>query len=65
VVKPVMSLWHDLQSHCLSNRSYQHYNNVLLEADTATYRELTPEIVGMVCRCDYLEKARRLITIRI
>jgi transposase len=54
-LNPVENLWHYLRSHYLSNRSYADYD-ALLAAGTEAYRQLTPEIIRSVCRCDYLER---------
>ena len=54
-LNPVENLWHYLRSHYLSNRSYADYD-ALLDAGTAAYRKLTPEVVRSVCRCGYVEK---------
>jgi transposase len=55
-LNPVENLWHYLRSHFLSNRSYEDYD-ALLAAGTEAYRELTPEVIQSVCRCEYIGRA--------
>jgi transposase len=54
-LNPVENLWHYLRSHYLSNRTYDDYD-ALLDAGTAAYRKLTPEVIKSVCRCEYIER---------
>ena len=58
-LNPVENLWHYLRSHHLSNRTYDDYDH-LLEAGTAAWRCLTPEVLKSVCRCPYLERAQQM-----
>ena len=55
-LNPAENLWHYLRSHHLSNRAYADYDD-LLDAGTAAWRRLTPEVIKSVCRCPYLERA--------
>lgn len=54
---PTENLWHYLQSHHLSNRAYEDYDD-LIDAGSAAWRTLTPEVIRSTCRCAYLERAR-------
>ena len=54
-LNPVENLWHYLRSHYLSNRTYAGYDD-LLEAGTAAYRKLTPDVLKSVCGCPYMER---------
>ena len=57
-LNPVENLWHYLRSHHLSNRAYRDYDD-LLDAGSAAWRRLTPEVIKSVCRCTYLERAEQ------
>ena len=57
-LNPVENLWHYLRSHYLSNRAYRDYDH-LLDAGSAAWRALTPEVIRSVCRCPYLERAEQ------
>ena len=54
-LNPVENLWHYLRSHYLSNRTYADYD-ALLDAGTAAYRQLTPDVLRSVCGCPYMER---------
>ncbi len=56
-LNPVENLWHHLRSHHLSNRAYDDYD-ALIDAGTAAWRRLTPDVIKSVCRCPYLERAQ-------
>jgi transposase len=58
-LNPVENLWHHLRSHYLSNRAYDDYDH-LVDAGTAAWRKLTPEVLKSVCACPYLERAGQL-----
>lgn len=55
-LNPVENLWHHLRSHYLSNRAYADYD-ALVDAGTAAWRTLTPEVFRSICRCAYLKRA--------
>lgn len=52
-LNPVERLWGYLRSHYLSNRAYENYQH-LLDAGTAAWQQLTPEVLRSVCACDYI-----------
>jgi transposase len=54
-LNPVENLWHHLRSHQLSNRAYKDYDD-LIDAGSAAWRTLTPEVLRSVCRCRYMER---------
>jgi transposase len=54
-LNPTENLWHYLRCHYLSNRTYQHYDE-LLNAGGNAYRTLSTEVIRSVCRCNYLEQ---------
>jgi hypothetical protein len=58
-LNPVENLWHYLRSHHLSNRAYDDYDH-LLDAGSAAWRALTPDVLKSVCACPYLERASQL-----
>ena len=58
-LNPAENLWHYLRSHHLSNRAYDDYDH-LLDAGTAAWRALTPEVIKSVCACPYLERAGQI-----
>jgi len=55
-LNPTENLWHYLRSHYLANRTYEDYDH-LLDAGSAAYRSLTPDVIRSVCRCDYITRA--------
>jgi transposase len=55
-LNPLENLWHYLRSHYLSNRAYDDYDH-LLDAGTAAWRALTPQVLKSVCACPYMERA--------
>ena len=57
-LNPVENLWHYLRSHHLSNRAYRDYDD-LFDATGDAWRQLTPEVIKSVCRCPYLERAKK------
>ena len=57
-LNPVENLWHYLQSHYLSNRSYADYD-ALLSSGAQAYQTLTKQTIASVCRCKYLERAEQ------
>jgi transposase len=61
-LNPVERLWLYLREHYLANRVYENYAH-LLDANTAAWQQLTPELLQSVCRCDYLndEAIRRAV----
>jgi transposase len=54
-LNPTENLWHYVRSHCLSNRKYQNYDD-LMNAGRDAYRSLTKQIIQSVCRCSYLDE---------
>lgn len=49
-------LWHWLRSHCLSNRIYLDYADLLQATDRA-WLSLNTEILKSVCACPWIERA--------
>jgi len=54
-LNPAERVWAYLRSHYLANRAYRGYDH-LLEAGSAAYRQLTPELLQSLCRCDYITR---------
>lgn len=50
------SLWHWLRSHCLSNRIYQDYAELLQITDQA-WLSLNAEMLKSICACPWMERA--------
>ena len=54
-LNPAERVWAYLRSHYLANRAYRDYDH-LLEAGSTAYRQLTPELLRSICRCDYITR---------
>lgn len=52
-LNPIERLWAYMKSHYLSNRIYDDYDH-LLDAGTAAYQSLTPEVLKSICAANWL-----------